>query len=125
MSANTARSWQQQPRPSYYPEPERQAKVKVNKKRWITPGEKALYALFGGIILVVLIFVVSFASSADALNRDVQNLQESVNKQRVQNESLEYKVKELSNPDRIIKIAKENGLKIQNAKVKQANKISN
>ncbi|MBM7552858.1 cell division protein FtsL [Thalassobacillus pellis] len=102
-----------------------QVKVKVHKKRWISRGEKALYSIMSGIVIVSAVFVVQFSATTDALNRDVQKLEHQVQAQKTENQNLQYQVKELSNPDRILKIAKENGLKIQNAKVKQAATIGN
>ncbi|UFU00935.1 cell division protein FtsL [Radiobacillus kanasensis] len=129
MSASEARnwqqSWQQQTNPTIHTEPERKVKVKINKKRWVTTGEKVLYTVCSAIAVTALFFIVSFSISVDSINRDVQQMEQQMDKQQVQNENLEYKVKELSNPDRILKIAKENGLKIQNAEVKQASTISN
>lgn len=104
---------------------QKQVKVKVQKKRWISRGEKFLYTVASGIVLAASVFMVQFSSTTDALNRDVQKLEQQVKVQKTTNENLQYEVKELSNPDRILKIAKENGLKIQNAKVKQASTIGN
>ncbi|GGC80590.1 cell division protein FtsL [Thalassobacillus devorans] len=104
---------------------QKQVKVKVQKKRWISRGEKFLYTAVSGIVLTASVFMVQFSSTTDALNRDVQKLEQHVKVQKAENESLQYEVKELSNPDRILKIAKENGLNIQNAQVKQASTIGN
>ncbi|WP_181348921.1 cell division protein FtsL [Thalassobacillus sp. CUG 92003] len=104
---------------------EQKVKVKVHKKRWITPGEKLLYAVSTSIVIAASVLMVQFTSATDTLNRDVQKLEQKIEAQQAQNETLQYEEKELSNPDRILRIAKENGLKIQNAQVKQANAIGN
>ncbi|SDJ74320.1 cell division protein FtsL [Sediminibacillus albus] len=121
---NWQQSWQQtEGNPQTTTETKRQ--VKVQKKKWISTGEKFLYTMFSAIVLTVLYFSVSFSSSTDALNREVQQLEKQVESQQEVNENLEYKKKELSNPDRILEIAKDNGLKIQNAEVKQATQLAN
>ncbi|WP_407268079.1 cell division protein FtsL [Radiobacillus sp. PE A8.2] len=130
MSAEHARNWQQsweetKTNPTRSTKPKRQVQVKVHKKAWITVGEKVLYSTFAVAMVVALFFAVSFSASADSLNRDVQNLEQQVKQQQELNANLEYKVQDLSNPERILRIAEENGLKIQNSKVKQASEISN
>lgn len=125
MSTNTVRKWQEEyGNPQVQQSPKRQVKIKIHKKRWVTTGEKFLYSVFSGVMVTSLFFVVSFSSSTDTLNREVQALQQKVQQQQNLNQNLEYKVKELSNPDRILEIAKENGLKIQNTQVKQANPLN-
>ncbi|MRH42159.1 cell division protein FtsL [Aquibacillus halophilus] len=129
MSSSQARnwqnSWQEQPvNPTRQTDTKQKVKVKV-KKSWITTGEKFLYTFLSAVALIVLYFTVSFSATTDSLNRDVQKLESDVKQQEVQNENLQYKVKEYSNPDRILQIAKENGLSIQNTQVIQATQISN
>lgn len=125
MAANQAKSWQQ----NYQNQPVRQTetkqiRIKVNKKSWLTKGEKLLYSLVGVCLVSTSIFVVSYASSTDSLNRSVQNLESDVRKQEIKNENLAYEKKEYSRPERITKIARDNGYKIQNAEVKRANALN-
>lgn len=118
MNTNHAKNWQHE-----YQQPKQQQKkivVRVKKKAWITKGEKVIYAFFGVLLLCIGIYMVSFSSSTDKLNRELQTLEQQVDQQQLQNESLYFEVKELSKPERITRIAKENGLKIQDAKVKRA-----
>lgn len=68
------------------------------------------------------IYVVAYSSSTDKLNREIQSLNEKVQQQKLENEDLVFEINELSKPERITKIAKENGLKIQETKVKRATK---
>lgn len=121
MSTEQARKWQST-HPTYN-EQQKQVTVKVHKQRWISRGEKALYSLVTSILVATAVFIVSFSANVDSLNRDVQKLQNNIKEQQIHNENLEYKVKELSNPNRILNIAKENGLKIQNAQVKQVSSV--
>ncbi|MDC3416486.1 cell division protein FtsL [Aquibacillus salsiterrae] len=126
MATSEARNWQQswqEQVTTRQVEPER--KVKVNgQKRWITTGEKFIYSIVSVLTVVMLLFTVSYSISLDSLNRNVQQLEQDVEQQQVQNENLSYKVKEFSNPSRILRIAKENGLQIQNASVKQASQFT-
>ncbi|WP_112180752.1 MULTISPECIES: cell division protein FtsL [Paraliobacillus] len=128
MSASEARNWQQtaaERSEQTYRQTETKKQVKVDvTQRWITPGEKFLYVIFSLATAATLFYVVSFSTNLDALNRDIQSLESTVEQQETINANLTYQVKEYSNPDRILRIAKENGLKIQNTEVKQTATIS-
>ncbi|MBU5266010.1 cell division protein FtsL [Virgibacillus proomii] len=124
MSANHARTWQQT-RPQHTPHRKQPVSVKVSKQGWITKGEKVIYSIIGFCIILAGIYMVSYSSSTDAINRNTQELESKVHVQQSKNEQLEDEIKELSDPDRIIRIAKKNGLKIQDTKVKQAQVIDN
>ncbi|WP_026570458.1 MULTISPECIES: cell division protein FtsL [Sediminibacillus] len=127
MSTSPLKNWQgswQETGRQTLPDQKKQVKVKVQKKKWITTGEKFIYTICSAVLVGALYFSVSLSNSTDALNRDVQQLEQQVKSQQEQNQNLEYKAKELSNPDRILEIAKKNGLKIQNSEVKQATQIS-
>lgn len=106
------------------PERKTRVKVKIHKKRWITTGEKFIYTLFSALVLSMLFYTVSFSYSTDSMNRKVQEMESSISAQEEVNLNLEYKVKELSNPDRILDIARSHGLEIQNTELKQADQIS-
>ncbi len=121
MSAEQVRKQQ----PLQQPERKKQVKVKVHKQKWISTGEKFLYSITTAAVIATSVFLVHFSASTDGLNRDIQHLEEKIDAQQSQNENLAYQVKELSNPDRILKIAKENGLSIKNSVVKQAGKVTN
>lgn len=124
MNTSYARSWQQT-KPEQTQTQERKVAVKVQKQGWITKGEKLLYSLLGVGLILAGIFIVSFSSSTDTLNREMQQLEKTVQYQQVKNEGLLFEMKELSRPERITKTAKENGLKIQDAEVKQAHAFNN
>ncbi|WP_164669100.1 cell division protein FtsL [Virgibacillus doumboii] len=124
MSAIHARNWEQS-YTSQAPKREKQVAVKVRKKSWISKGEKVLYTVVGLCLVAACIYVISFASSTDTINRELQSLEQTVQKQEVKNEGLLYEKKQLSRPERITRIAKENGLKIQDAKVKRATAFNN
>ncbi|GAB3067985.1 hypothetical protein GCM10027286_34630 [Virgibacillus ainsalahensis] len=124
MIANHARSWQQEG-PQQTPQREQKVNVKVHKQGWITRGEKVLYSLVGACLIAGGVFIVSYSSSTDTLNRELQSLEQTVQNQQITNEGLLFEVKELSRPERITSIAKENGLKVQDAEVKQAQGFNN
>ncbi|KGX88545.1 cell division protein FtsL [Pontibacillus litoralis] len=93
-------------------------KVHVHKKKWISTGEKFMYSIVGTMAIAACVYVVSFASATDQVNRDLQKLEGQVDAQQVNVQNLEYEVKELSKPERILSIAEKNGLEIQKSKVK-------
>lgn len=124
MGGNHARSWQQYTNHEPITE-EKEVIVKVRKTGWITKGEKILYTLFSAIIIAGALYIVSYSSSTDTLNRELQSLEQTIVNQEVTNEGLLFEVRELSKPDRITKIAKENGLKIQDSAVKRAQLFNN
>lgn len=121
MNANHAHKWQQ----SYATqEPKKKQVAVVRKKSWITKGEKLLYSVVGTCLLGASIFIVSFSSTTDSINRQLQSLEQKVQKQQVVNEGLLHEKKELQRPERITRIAKENGLKIQESNVKHASALN-
>ncbi|GGB45113.1 cell division protein FtsL [Virgibacillus dakarensis] len=122
MSANHAHKWEQ----SYQTNKPKEKQVRVVRKTsWITKGEKILYSIIGVCLIAAGIYMVSFSSSTDSLNRDLQSLERTVKQQEVVNEGYRYEKKELSRPERITSIAKKHGLKIQDAEVKQASALNN
>lgn len=121
MSANQARSWEV----NHTPNPKKSPKisVKVKKQGWITKGEKIIYSMIAVALIIAGLYMVSLSSQTDTLNREMQQLERTVEQQKIANEGLAFEVKELSRPERIISIAESNGLKIQNAEVKQAQAV--
>ena len=117
MQANQVRSWQSTPNPNTSQD---RVPVKVKPQGWITKGEKVIYAIVAIAIIIFGVFMVSLSSSTDTMNRELQSLENSVQHQKIANEGLEFQVKELSRPERIISIAESNGLQIQNSEVRQA-----
>lgn len=124
MSENQARKWQVNPQ--YNPQEETKTIVKkVKKTPWISKGEKVIYSVTSAAILAFGIGMVSYASGTDSLNREVQQLENSIDQQKIVNENLNFEREELSRPERITEIAEKNGLKIQNSEVKQAETVNN
>ncbi|WP_156290432.1 cell division protein FtsL [Oceanobacillus salinisoli] len=124
MSANHAHSWQHL-NPQKTPQKEQKPHVKVRKQGWITRGEKVIYSVVFMCFILSGVFIVSYSSSTDTLNRELETLEQTVRNQQVTNEGLLFEKKELSRPERILGIAKDKGLKIQDAEVKQAQIFNN
>lgn len=120
MNTNHARNWQPNHTQSIGTNQSKKVVVKVRKNGILTKGEKIIYAFFATVLLAVGLYIVSFSSSLDTLNRDVQTLETNTQQMKVDNETLSFEVRELSKPERITKIANDNGLKIQDAQVKRA-----
>lgn len=124
MKSNQARAWQQTPVQETTPK-KKQVVVRVRKKGLITRGEKVLYSFICFIFISACFYIVSFSSTMDTLNRNVQLKEQQVEQQIATNENLFIEIRELSKPERITKIAKENGLKVQDTEVKKANPFNN
>lgn len=124
MSAQRARHWQESYQSQQAEQEEKQTQVTVRKQTWLTTGEKMIYTFISICLVVGGFLVVSYSSSVDSLNREVQSLETVIETQQVTNQSLEFQKKELSKPERIMKVAEENGLKIQGTKIKRAESIS-
>src|SRR5699024_12306394 len=116
MNTNNARQWQQYSAQTQR-DNQRKVVVKVRSKNWLTKGEKVIYAFLATALVGIGIFIVSYASSVDTLDRDVQSLEQDIQKQTAQNDELPGEVGELSKSERITSMAAENGLKIQAGKV--------
>lgn len=121
MQTNHARNWNDYSTTAQ-PETRKQVKVRVRQRGWITKGEKILYSTVGILLIAASFYIVSYASQNDSLNRNIQTLEETIIEQEKTNNLLMFEIKELSKPERIIEIAKENGLKI-NSDVKQAKPV--
>lgn len=120
MNTNHARNWQREQIERRHEHEKKKVVIRTKKRSMITRGEKLIYSIFCIILMAASIYVVSFSSSMDKLNRDIQSLDKTVQQQKLENENLNFEINELSKPERITKIAKENGLKIQESKVKRA-----
>ncbi len=107
-----------------YQQEERQVQVQpVPKKQWITKGEKITYSLISVVVIAISLYVVSFSTSIDSVNRDIQQLESTVTEQMVMNDTLKAQKAELSEPSRILEEAKKHGLDIRNSQVVQANTV--
>lgn len=122
MAVKQERNWQQSAE-EYATK--KQVVVKVHKTGWVTKGEKILYSLISVILIAAALYIVAYSSSIDTVNRELQTLEQSITDQQVVNEGLLFEMRELSRPERITKIAKDNGMKIQDAEVKRVQLFNN
>ncbi len=101
----------------------KQVKVVVRSKR-LTSGEYILMGLYALGFCLALFFVIHMSAEIDGINRNIESVKTEMTEQQMVNENLAYQKMELSNPERILAVAKEHGLDIQNTKVKQASKVN-
>lgn len=114
--SNLAHQIQQQQRKQTVINP--QVHTAPRPKRGITHGEKVLGMAFIGLVAVLAIFMVSNYATLYNVNHDIQKTEAAIDKQLKINSELELKVSEMSNPERIMKIAKENGMTLNGDNVK-------
>lgn len=124
MNTSEARTKRWQPKTYEPKQPTTKVTVKVRKQGWITKGEKIIYTFVGVGLILMCYYLVSYSSTTDSLNREIQSIEKKIELKQIQNENLTYEVKELSKPDRIKAIAEKHGLKIQNTKVKRAHALN-
>ena len=79
----------------------------IVEKGRITKGEVILLLLLTIVFFVASLFVLSNYATIQSLNRDVHVLQSEIDNKLTTNEDLQLQVTELSEPDRIMSIAKE------------------
>ncbi|MBM7586734.1 cell division protein FtsL [Bacillus pakistanensis] len=110
----------------YQIEPERKnspktAPVREEKRSLITLGEKILLVIFTVVFCFLAVKIVSTQAAIYDVNKDIQTVETTIEKQHKSNKNLELEVSELSTYERILKKAKELGLdlKEQNVKVVQ------
>jgi cell division protein FtsL len=98
------------------------APKKVFKQRkGLSPGEKILGLVFGALVCIGSIQIISNQSAIYEMNIAIQDTQASIQTQQKSNSDLAIQVSELSQYDRIKEKAKELGLELndQNVKVVQ------
>jgi cell division protein FtsL len=88
------------------------------RKSWLTPGEKVIGIAFLGLVCFGAVHIISNESAVYQVNKNVQDVQASINEQQKVNSDLEAQVKELSRYDRIISEAKKKGLVLNENNVK-------
>jgi cell division protein FtsL len=99
-------------------QPQKQLKRKVVLRSKITLGEKFLVTVCIGLFAFGSMVIVSNHSSIYEVNRNIQQLEASIEKQTKLNHDLELQVSELSKPERIWQKAKELGLTLDDNNVK-------
>lgn len=101
-------------------QPKKQIQPKV-RKRLITKGEKFLYIAFACVICFFSVKIISNQTHIYKVNKEIQLMQNTIEKQEKNTEDLKAQVNELSNYKRVLETAKEQGLKnnANNVKVVQ------
>ncbi|MDQ0299035.1 cell division protein FtsL [Salibacterium salarium] len=85
----------------------------------ISKGEKVIFSAMIIAVLIASVFVVTNYANIYTQEREISNLNQSINEQTEMNRSLELEVSELSSPDRIMYYAKEElGMELDDKQVK-------
>ncbi|RBP06913.1 cell division protein FtsL [Rossellomorea aquimaris] len=99
--------------------------VQANPKRLseerrsvITPGEKILVAIFTAVFCFLAVQIVTTQAAIYDVNKDVQHVESTIEKQEKANNDLKLQVSELSTYERILEKAKELGLNLKEKNVK-------
>ncbi|MFJ1627207.1 cell division protein FtsL [Marinilactibacillus psychrotolerans] len=121
MNDNLAREINMQAVPSPRQHPETQpgnVHIKKTVKRGITHLEVWLISFFGCVVFGLLVANITMAMQLSTTNRTTQDLDQQATDIQVVNENLEQNIQELSRYDRVYKIAKDNGLKMNEEQIR-------
>ena len=91
---------------------------KASKGARITLGEKILAVFVFLIFGMLAIKIIATQATIYEMNKGIQDLQTTINKQKTVNDDLRVQVKELSNPERMLKKAEGLGLDLKENNVK-------
>lgn len=105
-------AYQVQPKKNQQNKPNLKPQVKVKKQGFITTGEKLLISLLLIFSTIGCTMIISKQAAIYQLNTDIQVLEAKITNQQKVNSGLEEEITELSRPQRILKIANEQGLTI-------------
>jgi len=95
---------------------------KVRRRSSITPGEKILGMLFIAFIVIMAVQIVSAQAAIYGVNKDIQDVKTAIQEQNKLNGDLEMQISDLSQYDRIVSKAKEQGLNLNPNNVKVVEK---
>ncbi|MCA1053415.1 cell division protein FtsL [Rossellomorea aquimaris] len=84
----------------------------------ITPGEKILVAIFAVVFCFLAVQIVQTQAAIYDVNKEVQVMETTVEKQEKENNDLKLQISELSTYERILEKAKELGLDLKEKNVK-------
>jgi cell division protein FtsL len=111
---NTAAKIHERQRPSSRPHVRKKRKLKFR----LTLGEKFLFLSFCAFAMYAAIHIVANQVKIYQINKEIQQLQETVQEQQKRNNDLYVEVQQLSTYERILKKAKELGLSLNENNVK-------
>ena len=91
------------------------------QRKGLSPGEKIIGIVFGVLVCIGSIQIISNQSAIYGINKDIQDIEVAIGTQQKSNSDLSIQVSELSQYDRIKEKAKALGLQLndQNVKVVQ------
>ncbi len=92
--------------------------VREERRSIITPGEKILVGIFAMVFCFLAVHIVSTQAAIYDVNKEVQQVETSIEKQEKANSDLQLQVSELSTYERILEKAKELGLNLKEQNVK-------
>ncbi|UII57312.1 cell division protein FtsL [Cytobacillus spongiae] len=93
-------------------------KKQANRMPWLSPGEKVLGLLFGAILCIGSVNIISNQTAIYKVNKDIHETKASIDVKQRENNDLEMQVSELSAYERIKAKAEELGLKLNDNNVK-------
>ncbi|MCA0148732.1 MULTISPECIES: cell division protein FtsL [Rossellomorea] len=117
--SNLARKYEQQNVEKSYQSVQAKPK-RLNEERTsvVTPGEKILVAIFAMVFCILAVQIVSTQAAIYDVNKEVQHVETTIEKQEKANNDLKLQVSELSTYERILEKAKELGLNLKEKNVK-------
>ncbi|MBN8191560.1 cell division protein FtsL [Bacillus sp. NTK074B] len=117
--SNLARNYEQQKvEKSYQSVQARPQRLNEERRSVVTPGEKILVAIFAMVFCFLAVQIVSTQAAIYDVNKEVQNVETTIEKQEKANNDLKLQVSELSTYERILEKAKELGLNLKEKNVK-------
>jgi cell division protein FtsL len=93
-------------------------RIVKTKKHWLTPGEKIIGIVFTGLVCFGAVNLISNQAEIYQVNKDIQEVQTSINEITKVNNDLQVQVDELSTYERLWEKAKQMGLVINENNVK-------
>ncbi|MCA1062275.1 cell division protein FtsL [Rossellomorea sp. AcN35-11] len=93
-------------------------RLSEDRKSIITPGEKILVGIFAMVFCFLAVQIVTTQAAIYDVNKEVQHVESTIDKQEKANNDLKLQVSELSTYERILEKAKELGLNLKEKNVK-------
>ncbi|PFA68952.1 cell division protein FtsL [Bacillus sp. AFS015802] len=117
--SNLARNYEQQKvEKSYQSVQAKPKRLNEERRSVVTPGEKILVAIFAMVFCFLAVQIVSTQAAIYDVNKEVQHVETTIEKQEKANNDLKLQVSELSTYERILEKAKELGLNLKEKNVK-------
>ncbi|MEI2663988.1 cell division protein FtsL [Rossellomorea sp. LJF3] len=117
--SNLARNYEQQNvEKSYQSVQAKPKRLNEERRSVVTPGEKILVAIFAMVFCILAVQIVSTQAAIYDVNKEVQHVETTIEKQEKANTDLKLQVSELSTYERILEKAKELGLNLKEKNVK-------